>query len=111
MVCPLSSELKVSCEIWHYQSLGEHVWFVKLVDSLAWCMDKNTVSESLANRLAYYRRGIWCNRKWARWLSLLCRYTRRWGFHGSQSLREALERRKESENAFIEKYISYQNKI
>jgi hypothetical protein len=47
MTCPLSSELKVACEIWHHQSLGERVWFGKLVRSLAWCMDKNTVSESL----------------------------------------------------------------
>jgi hypothetical protein len=30
MVCPLSSELKVACEIWHYQNNGQKVWFGKL---------------------------------------------------------------------------------
>jgi hypothetical protein len=47
MTCPLSDDLKVACEIWHYQAKGERVWFTKLVDSLAWCMDKNTVSHSM----------------------------------------------------------------
>lgn len=44
---PLSSELKVACEIWHYNVLKQPIWFSKLVSSLAWCVDKNTVSESL----------------------------------------------------------------
>ena len=43
----LSPDLKVACEIWHYQSIGERVWFTKLVESLSWCMDKDTISNSL----------------------------------------------------------------
>jgi hypothetical protein len=47
MASPLSLELKVACEIWHYQELGERLWFTKIVDSLAWCMDKKTISHSM----------------------------------------------------------------
>jgi hypothetical protein len=43
----LSTELKVACEIWHYNTLGEPVWLGKLVDSLSWCMDKHAISQSL----------------------------------------------------------------
>jgi hypothetical protein len=47
MVDHLSDDLKVACEIWHYHTIGERVWFTKLVSSLAWCMDKKTVSDSM----------------------------------------------------------------
>ena len=43
----LSSELKVACEIWHYNVLKEPIWFTKLVENLKGYMDKQTVSASL----------------------------------------------------------------
>ena len=43
----LSKELKVACEIWHYNTLKKPIWFTRLVESLAWCMTKNEVSASL----------------------------------------------------------------
>ena len=43
----LSKELKVACEIWHYNSLNEPVWTTKLVQSLEWCMTKIEVIQSL----------------------------------------------------------------
>lgn len=43
----LSTELKVACEIWHYNQLKEPIWFTKLVESLSCCMSKIEVSRSL----------------------------------------------------------------
>jgi hypothetical protein len=43
----LSSELKVACEIWHYNQLNEPIHFTKLVESMAKYMDKQTVSHAL----------------------------------------------------------------
>jgi hypothetical protein len=43
----LSSELKVACEIWHYNTLNEPIWFTKLINNLAPHMDKHAVSHAL----------------------------------------------------------------
>ena len=43
----LSHELKVACEIWHYNELKEPIWFSKLVESLSRHMDKIVVSRSI----------------------------------------------------------------
>ncbi len=43
----LSPDLKVACEIWHYNTLNEPIWFTKLADSLSWCMDKKQILCSL----------------------------------------------------------------
>jgi hypothetical protein len=45
--CPLSSELKVACEIYHFNKAGEPVHFGKLVDRLKGVMSKQKISESL----------------------------------------------------------------
>jgi len=47
MPSKLSDDLKVACEIWHYNVLKQPIWFSKLVESLSWCMDKQTVSHSI----------------------------------------------------------------
>ena len=47
MTPTLSSELKVACEIWHYNRLNEPIWFTKLVSSLEKHMDKKVVSHAL----------------------------------------------------------------
>jgi hypothetical protein len=43
--CPLSSELKVACEIYHFNKAGEPVHFGKLVDRLKGVMSKQKISE------------------------------------------------------------------
>jgi hypothetical protein len=43
----LSNDLKVACEIWHYNQKKEPIWFSKLVESLGWCMDKYEVSHAM----------------------------------------------------------------
>ena len=43
----LSYELKVACEIWHYNALNEPIWFSKLSESLEWCMDKRSMSRAI----------------------------------------------------------------
>jgi hypothetical protein len=45
--CPLSSELKVACEIYRFNKAGEPVHFGKLVDSLKGVMNKQVVSAAL----------------------------------------------------------------
>lgn len=47
MTSTLSPELKVACEIWHYNQLNEPIWFTKLVLSLEKHMDKKAVSHAL----------------------------------------------------------------
>ena len=37
----LSSDLKVACEIWHYNQLDEPIWIAKLVENLKGHMDKD----------------------------------------------------------------------
>jgi hypothetical protein len=44
---PLSSELKVACEIYHYNLLNEPIWFDKLSGSLSSAMNKKKVSTSI----------------------------------------------------------------
>lgn len=43
----LSTDLKVACEIWHFQAIGERIWYSKLIESLSWCMNKNDISHSI----------------------------------------------------------------
>lgn len=43
----LSNELIVACEIWHYNSINQPIWFTKLVENLKEHMDKQTVSAAL----------------------------------------------------------------
>jgi predicted transcriptional regulator len=47
MTSTLSNDLKVACEIWHYNHINKPIWFSKLVDSLKCHMDKSTVSRAL----------------------------------------------------------------
>lgn len=47
MTQKLSTELKVACEIWHYNQLKEPIWLTKLVESLSWCMSKIEVYRAL----------------------------------------------------------------
>ena len=44
---PLSSELKVACEIYHYNVLNEPIWFDKLFEFLSSVMNKKKVSTSI----------------------------------------------------------------
>jgi hypothetical protein len=47
MTSMLSPELKVACEIWHYNVLDEPIWFGKLVTSMVKHVDKIIVSHAL----------------------------------------------------------------
>lgn len=43
----ISDDLKVACEIWHFNQINEPIYFTKLVESLKMYMSKQVVSHSL----------------------------------------------------------------
>ena len=54
----MSDDLKVACEIYHYQITGHPAWLGKLVDSLAWVVDKHAVwvsMDTLSDWMIIYR--------------------------------------------------------
>jgi hypothetical protein len=44
---PLSTDLKVACEICHFNIIGEDIWYSKLVDMLRGELSKATISKAL----------------------------------------------------------------
>ncbi|MEA5036761.1 hypothetical protein SDC9_17381 [bioreactor metagenome] len=44
---PLSNEFKVACEIYKAESLGESIWFTRLVERLDGKVSKNTISNAI----------------------------------------------------------------